>query len=154
MIHDQINNWNLYFKAPVFEKIFSELATLNLNTPDGIYKNNADYYFKVMSYETKSAPTVIESHIKEVDVQILLSGSEKIKLYDQQALMIDKPYDDETDCQFYKAIQSAMSDINLIPGYMAVFFPQDIHHPQFSVDGQINTLKKIVIKINAKLFTQ
>ncbi|MBU3714069.1 MAG: DUF386 domain-containing protein [Ferruginibacter sp.] len=153
MIHDQINNWRLYFKAPIFENIFSELAQLNIYTPDGVYKNHSDYYFKVMSYETQSAPRIIESHIKEVDIQILFSGKEKIKLYDKNSVQIEKSYDEASDCQFYQETSSPTSDINLIPGFMAVFFPQDIHHPQFSVDGQINTLKKIVIKVNAKLFT-
>ena len=36
---------------------------------------------------------------------------------------------------------------------MAIFFPDDIHHPQFAVDGKIETLKKLVLKIDEKLFT-
>jgi YhcH/YjgK/YiaL family protein len=153
MIHDKIDHWKIYFKNPVFNDIFNELDSMNIHTPDGVYQNNTDYYFKVMSYSTKITPTVIESHKKEVDIQILLSGSEKIKLYDFQDVQIIQPYNEETDCQFYRDTHLPTSVIDLIPGYMAVFFPQDIHHPQFVVNDQISSLKKIVIKVNAKLFT-
>ena len=36
---------------------------------------------------------------------------------------------------------------------MAVFFPDDIHNPQYAVNSKIETLKKIVIKIDEKLFS-
>jgi beta-galactosidase beta subunit len=36
---------------------------------------------------------------------------------------------------------------------MAIFFPDDIHQPQFALENKIETLKKIVIKIDEKLFT-
>ena len=55
-----------------------------------------------MSYETKLKSTVIESHVKEVDIQILLSGSEQIKIYNFKDVEITQKYNFETDCQFYK----------------------------------------------------
>jgi len=153
MIVDKIENWKIYFKAPIFEEIFSEFKKFNLNTPNGVYKNNNDFYFKVMSYETKLESTIIESHRREVDVQILLSGKENMKIYDSKDFQISQVYDEESDCQFYKKINNPITEINLEPGYMAVFFPDDIHHPQFAVNNKIEKLKKIVIKINEKFFT-
>lgn len=37
---------------------------------------------------------------------------------------------------------------------MALFFPQDIHACQYNVDNTSETIKKVVFKIDEKLFTQ
>jgi YhcH/YjgK/YiaL family protein len=153
MIIDKIKNWKIYFKAPIFKDIFEELQNYNSDTLNGTYKNHENYYFKVMSYDTKLESNIIESHRKEVDVQILFSGNENIKIYNTSTVEVTEPYDKEIDCQFYKKIGDPITDINLEPGYMAVFFPDDIHHPQFVVKNKIETLKKIVIKIDETLFT-
>lgn len=152
MIVDKIQNWPIYFKQPIFKNIFEELKKYNIETPNGIYKKQQDYYFKVMSYNTKTNPEIIESHKKEVDVQIILSGAESIKIYNHKNVEITKAYKEKTDCQFYKRIKDNLYQVNLIPGYMAIFFPDDIHQAQFALN-KITTLKKIVIKINEKLFT-
>ncbi len=153
MIVDKIENRKIYFKAPIFNEIFKELQNYNSETLNGTYKNHKNYYFKVMSYDTKLDSNIIESHKKEVDVQILLSGNENIKIYNTSTVEVTEPYDKEIDCQFYKKTGDPVTEINLEPGYMAVFFPDDIHQPQFAVRNKIETLKKIVIKIDETLFT-
>jgi YhcH/YjgK/YiaL family protein len=152
MIVDKVENWKIYFKASVFNDIFDELKTYNLETKNGTYKNHKDYYFKVMSYDTKVESSIIESHRREVDVQILLSGNENIKIYNETDVKVREIYDAESDCQFYSKTGNPITEVNLQPGYMAIFFPDDIHHPQFAVGNKIDTLKKIVIKIDEKLF--
>jgi YhcH/YjgK/YiaL family protein len=152
MIVDKIENWKIYFKASVFNDIFKELKTYNLETKNGTYKNHENYYFKVMSYDTKLESSIIESHRKEVDVQILLSGNENIKIYNETDVKVREIYDAVSDCQFYSKTGNPITEVNLQPGYMAIFFPDDIHHPQFAVGNKIDTLKKIVIKIDEKLF--
>jgi len=152
MIIDKIENWSLYFKEPIFSEIKNELENYNSTTPNGVYKTHENYYFKVMSYDTKLDSKIIESHRKEVDVQILFSGNENIKIYNNTDVAVIEAYDDESDCQFYKNIGNPITEINLRPGYMAIFFPDDIHHPQFAVEGKIETLKKLVLKIDEKLF--
>jgi YhcH/YjgK/YiaL family protein len=153
MIVDKISNRHLYFKGEIFDELFRQLSTYTLDTPNGVYKNHENFYFKVMSYETKLASNITESHQKEVDVQILLSGNEGIKVFNASDVEITQAYDEEMDCQFYNPINLPISEVNLMPGYMAVFFPDDIHNPQYAVDGKIENLKKIVIKIDEKLFS-
>ena len=46
------------------------------------------YYFKVISYETQLSQKLIESHRKEVDIQILLSGKELIKIYKEEDVSV------------------------------------------------------------------
>ena len=152
MILDKIENWKIYFKDEIFSGIFEELKNYTTETPNGVYKNHDNYYFKVMSYDTKEVSTVIESHRKEVDIQILLSGSEYIKIFDRPSVEVIEEYDTETDCQFYKVTGSPECEISLKPGYMAIFFPDDIHQPQFAVNNKPLTIKKIVIKVDEKLF--
>jgi YhcH/YjgK/YiaL family protein len=153
MIVDTISNRKIYFKGEVFDELFEQLKSYTLDTPNGVYKNHKDFYFKVMSYDTKLTSNITESHRKEVDVQILLAGKEGIKIFNSKDVEISQAYDEETDCQFYNPISTPVSEINLIPGYMAVFFPDDIHNPQYAVNSNIETLKKIVIKIDEKLFS-
>jgi YhcH/YjgK/YiaL family protein len=152
MIIDKIENWSLYFKAPIFTEIKNELGNYNSTTPNGVYKTHENYYFKVMSYDTKLDSKIIESHRKEVDVQILFTGNEHIKIYNKIDVTVIEAYDEQSDCQFYKNIGNPVTELNLRPGYMVIFFPDDIHHPQFAVEGKIETLKKLVLKIDEKLF--
>ncbi len=152
MILDKIENWKLYFTSPIFVEIFQELNNFSKDTPNGVYKSNDHYYFKVMSYDTKLEGDIIESHCKEIDVQILFSGKEHIKIYNEKSVSVKNSYNEETDCQFYNPVNPPIATIDLIPEYMAVFFPDDIHQPQLAVDGTISNLKKVVIKINEELF--
>lgn len=152
MIYDKTKHWNLYFKHEIFNKIFKDLESISVETTNGTHFKNPDYYFKVMSYDTQLESDIIENHKKEVDIQIVLSGVEKIKVYNQEAVETIRPYQDQDDCQFYKTISKPHSEVILQPHYMAVFFQQDIHHPLFAVNGKTTNIKKVVIKVNEKFF--
>lgn len=154
MIFDKIDNWEKYFgHLEVFHEIFEELNSVTAKKANGIYKINDSCYYKVMSYKTKIHPSVIESHLREVDVQILLTGKEHIKIYSRDNVKPLGEYNVKTDCQFYNDFTGPDLELNLIPGKMAVFFPQDIHGCQYAVNEQASNIKKIVIKIDEKLFT-
>lgn len=153
MIYDSLSNWNQYFINPVFDEIFQKLETLSVNTKNGEYFRTDHYYFKVMSYDTKKEPKVIESHRKEVDVQVVLHGGERIKIYSATKLKVSTEYSEETDCQFYKETNSHDMELKLYPGKMAVFFPEDVHGCQHTLANETQNIKKIVIKIDEKLFT-
>ena len=154
MILDKVENSSRYFKAPMFGEIFQKLKDFDVNTPNGNYKSNDLYYFKVMSYETQLSPKIIESHRKEVDIQILLSGTELIKIYKEEDVRVLEKYNPKIDCQFYQELNSSISELILEPSYMAVFFPNDIHGPLYAHNNKIEKLKKIVIKIDETLFSQ
>lgn len=151
MIYDKIENWNLFFKNPVFKNIFEVLKDYTVDSENGVFEYE-QFYYKVMSYDTKESPTIIESHRKEVDIQIILEGSEDIKMYHVHDLNVSKEYEDESDCVFYETSREPYTRLTLIPGYMAVFFPQDPHQPQFQTNNRVSTLKKIVIKVPVEHF--
>src|SRR5690606_22926100 len=150
MIFDKVINWRIYFKDEIFEEIFENLSKININTPNGIHFKSTNYYFKVMSYKTQLKPIIIESHRKEVDIQIILSGGEYIKIYDSNNVDILEPYSEFNDCEFYTNTQNENATISLRPEFMAVFLPQDIHAPLYALDNNPQEIKKIVIKANEK----
>ncbi|MCV6629712.1 MAG: YhcH/YjgK/YiaL family protein [Flavobacteriaceae bacterium] len=154
MIFDKIEYWNYYFKHPIFKEIFEKLTTLSEETLDGIYYKNEDYYFKVLSYKTKRIADIVENHQKEVDIQIVLKGKEQIDVYDENAVKSIRPYEEKEDCEFYEIIGEAHSKLILEKGFMSVFFQQDIHNPQICINQKEEIIKKIVIKVNEKFFTQ
>ena len=90
---------------------------------------------------------IIESHRKEVDIQILLQGEELIKVYSSDQVTIKTPYNPDIDCQFYENPNESHSEVVLKKGRFAVFFPQDIHNPLNALTEPIR-LKKIVVKLN------
>ena len=151
MIYDKISNWGTYFDVSKFSTVFDTLNEFTVNTENGSYQFDG-FYVKVMSYDTRFEPEIIESHEREVDIQILLSGEEKIKLYHLEDLMIKDAYKEDTDCTFYYPKSDPYAEIYLKPGYMAVFFPSDPHHPQFVAGKNPVQLKKIVVKVNLQLF--
>lgn len=153
MIFDRISNWPLYFKNPKFSEVFTELNKIDAETPNGTY-NFDGFYFKVMTYDTLLDGPIIESHRKEVDIQILLSGYEGVRLFDSGSVSVSKPYDSDSDCEFYNAKGPNHSYVVLQPGYMGVFFPQDIHNPQLAIENNPANIKKIVIKVDEVFFTQ
>jgi YhcH/YjgK/YiaL family protein len=154
MIFGNITDWVYYFeKSDIFKEMFQELSKISTNTGNGEYRLNDQIYYKVMGYDTQISPSVIESHKKEVDVQIILKGKERIKVFNTDAVKVTVPYNEENDCQFYSIEKQSFTEFNLVPGKMAVFFPKDIHACQYAVDNNVETIKKIVFKIDEELFT-
>ncbi|MCQ0113115.1 YhcH/YjgK/YiaL family protein [Zhouia amylolytica] len=153
MIYDLIENRSRYLSHPVFDEIFEKLLEININTENGIHFKTNDYYFKVMSYQTKTSPEILEDHQKEVDIQILISGEEGIRIYNEENVEVVREYKEVDDCQFYRPIGGCDLKIELRPGFMAIFFENDIHQPQFAVNHQEKKIKKIVIKVNEKFFS-
>ncbi|TLF46482.1 YhcH/YjgK/YiaL family protein [Maribacter aurantiacus] len=154
MIFGNIEDWRYYFgKSEVFNEIFQELPKISTSTGNGEYRLNNQIYYKVMSYDTHVSPSVIESHKREVDVQIILMGKERIKVFDEDAVKVTVPYKEENDCQFYSIEKQSFTEFDLVPGKMAVFFPKDIHACQYAVEDKVETIKKIVFKVDEELFT-
>lgn len=93
MIFDTIDNWPGHIGAKaVFDKIRHEvLPSLNGQTANGRFELMEGCYYKVMSYTTKEAPTIVEAHRKEVDLQLLLNGRERIKIYSKDQVAIKEP---------------------------------------------------------------
>jgi len=151
MIFDQIKNSYRYFKKSIFKEIFEKLKEIDINTPNGNYSSNELYSFIVMSYETQISPDIIESHKNKIDIHVLLTGKETIRIYKEKGVSILEEYNSNSDCKLYKELSSKYDEINLEPNYMAVFFPNEIHAPAYAYNKDIINIKKVVIKIDKVL---
>lgn len=102
-----------------------------------------------MSDQTRIHSDIIESHQKEVDIQILLKGRELIKVYESKEEDVKTPYNADIDCQFYSNPRTPNNQLILTEGVFAAFYPQDIHNPLNAI-GSPEALNKVVIKLNLK----
>ncbi|OAQ40541.1 hypothetical protein A5893_06230 [Pedobacter psychrophilus] len=84
-----------------------------------------------------------ESHKKYIDLQYIISGTEKIGLAPSATATITKPYNSEKDVANYK-IDDGIFDI-ATPKVFYLFFPSNAHRPNIMVNEE--KVKKLVIKI-------
>lgn len=149
MIYDTLNNIESY--KGLFPDIYEGLKFLQQVNPDiavGTYQLSPNVKAIVSEYTTKEVnENGYEAHRKNIDIQYLLKGTEKIAYIPVEELLEMKPYSEETDAAFYNAVSDfSPSTFDLRPGYYAIFFPQDGHMPQLS-NNKSEKVKKVVIKV-------
>lgn len=162
MIYDKIKNIALY--KGLSDDIYAGLKYLKDLSPDiapGTYEINPRVKAFISEYETKAVnENGFESHQKNIDIQYLLKGTEKIACLPVDELQETKPYNEATDAAFYAAprhlspVNCQLSTVNchlssdllLGNGSFYIFFPHDAHMPQLCV-GNLEPVKKVVIKV-------
>lgn len=130
---------------PLFKKLFDYVKTHDiLNTPCGRIDIDGDnlYINNVNPECIPAEKQVLEVHRDYIDVQILLQGKETIgwkALEDSKEEV--KPYEKEGDCALYSDTPTTW--IHLVPGQLAIFFPEDTHAPIIG-EGKI---RKMIAKV-------
>lgn len=108
---------------------------------------NDDFYYSVQEYETDgNEKKFYESHIKYIDIQLLLSGEEFMQVTDIKGLQVIQPYNDETDCILYNPSNNASGTI-LRPGSVMILYPKDGHR-SMCLNNNNSLVKKIVGKLS------
>lgn len=148
MIIDKISNLKRYEgvlpSMSVVEKVFNETNWLEIQ--EGQYKtDNPCVRYNVFSYDTVSyASEKAEFHDKEIDIQFIISGSEKMEL---SALMNDDivvPYDESKDAGFVKNERNVVYYAGT--NTFAIFFPYEPHAPSLKIFDR-EKVKKVVFKV-------
>jgi biofilm protein TabA len=150
MIYDRLENAACYFSSDAWTKAIEYVRAAPSDLADGVYPLVDDAVVaRVMSYDTKHfQETVLESHKKFVDLQVLLSGREFGEVSTAGELIVRAPYSEEKDVAFYFPDPIASyCRMTLEPARFAVFFPQDAHRTQLRVGSTSEAVKKIVVKI-------
>lgn len=130
---------------PLFKKLFDYVKTHDiLNTPCGRIDIDGDnlYINNVNPECIPAEKQVLEVHRDYIDVQILLQGKETIgwkALEDSKDEV--KPYEKDGDCALYSDTPTTW--IHLVPGQLAIFFPEDAHAPVIG-EGKI---RKMIAKV-------
>ena len=124
---------------------------MDTEIPEGVYHINPRVKAIVSVYETKRQnENGYEAHRANIDIQYLISGSEKIACLPVEKLEETKHYSDETDAAFYSSDSEILPQEMIIgDDYFAIFFPQDGHMPQLCIDDP-TTVKKVVVKVLVK----
>lgn len=148
MIYDNISNINLY--KCLSPNIYAGLTYLHQLSPDiapGTYQITPRVKAIVSEYETKIKNELgFEAHKKNIDIQYLLKGEERIACYPVEKLTESTPYSEEKDAAFYNEDGVKAQEMIIGNGYFAIFFPQDGHMPQLCVD-EPKMVKKVVVKV-------
>lgn len=92
-----------------------------------------------------------ELHAQYVDIQLLLSGEERILFAIAGAARQCEAWHVEEDYQLCSAMENQQS-VTLRPGSFAVFMPGEPHKPGCVVD-EAGEIKKVVIKVRADTLT-
>jgi YhcH/YjgK/YiaL family protein len=113
----------------------------------GTYEINPRVKAIVSEYTTKTINEHgYEAHQKNIDIQYLLKGTEKIACLPVDELQETQPYNPDTDAAFYESnLRPSTSDLRPLTSF-ALFFPQDAHMPQLCIDAP-EEVKKVVIKV-------
>jgi len=153
MIIDQLKNHSLYPFGNAWKLSFDFLNTLSPDTEDKKYNIQGDDIFAIVSsYMTRSPENaIIETHRKYLDIQTLLSGSERIECSSKDGLEIQTAYDESKDAEFYKHNRLRNIKVDIFPGTFVVFFPKDAHMPSLMIDHRPELVKKAVIKLPVAL---
>lgn len=148
MVYDQINNIDTY--KGISPDIYAGLEFLQQLSPDiapGTYQLTPQVKAIVSEYETKVKNEIgFEAHRKNIDIQYLLKGDERIACMPIEKLTETEPYSEEKDAAFYAAEGVVAQTMTIGDGYFAIFFPQDGHMPQLCVD-EPEMVKKVVVKV-------
>ena len=148
MIYDKINNIETYRGlSPDLYEGLKFLQQVSHDITVGTYQITPRVKVIVSEYETKKVNEYgFEAHKKNIDIQYLLKGEERIACFPIEKLIETVPYNEEKDAAFYSVEGFKAQEITIGDRYFAIFFPQDGHMPQLSVDEPM-MVKKVVIKV-------
>lgn len=149
MIHDSLPNLALYTElSPRFSAAAVFLATTDLTAlPLGrVEIDGEDVYASVAEYEThEDCADRYEAHREYIDIQVLVSGAERIGMAHRTPCMeVVQEYDEGRDIEFLRA------EGGLVPmyaGQFLVIFPHEAHEPGVHPASGPAKVRKIVIKV-------
>jgi YhcH/YjgK/YiaL family protein len=149
VIFDQLENAQTYFPlSPRFEAAFSALRTDLCQQPDGKYELDGDRLVAIIqTYVTKNENEAIwETHRRYIDVQYIVSGSERMGRAEARSLSVLTPYDQSRDAEFYAPPSSNITWLDVHAREFAIFFPHDGHSPSRALAAPAR-VKKVVMKV-------
>lgn len=130
---------------------FDWLKQLPADPEPGIRElQGEDIYVNVHGYDTLPREQCrYESHRRYVDLQYCIRGGELIDWQLASTLTPSGPFDTSKDLQFYQ-LGTSLTQVQMVPGSFAIFFPSDAHLPK-RADGIQRAVSKLVIKVAHRL---
>ena len=128
-------------RAIIKQALTRDLATLDA----GRYIiDGEDIFINVMAFDTSAAESKrYELHREYLDIQILLSGTERIDFGLEGSAQQPDIY------QLCDSLEQRQT-LHMVPGMFAIFLPNEPHKPGFMVNDS-RKIKKAVIKVHHSL---
>lgn len=112
-----------------------------------------DIFINVMAFETADAQSKrYEQHRDYADIQILLSGNERIDFGPANSGQELDTYHEDDDYQLCSEVEPRQT-LHMQAGMFAVFLPGEPHKPG-CITNQSQTIKKAVIKVRQRCLTR
>lgn len=147
MILDTLVNFHDYLGVhPLFPRVAAFLAGADLAAlAVGRHEIGDEGCFALVSeYETLApGEGFIECHGRYVDVQLLLSGVERVGVCPRSACRVTA-CDEAAD---FETLEGEVDYVTLRPGLFAVFLPQDAHMPKLRHGAGAASVRKVVVKV-------
>lgn len=110
----------------------------------GKYEIDPSFFYMVQEYMSKDT-TPWESHQKYIDIQLILSGEEKMDISHKDTLTLIGEYDSVKDwCDYEGQVRISME---MHAGDIAIFFPEDAHQPGLKTLKGNMPIKKCLFKV-------
>lgn len=150
MVFDNLKNCELYFGMhPRFKEAFDFIKkAITENLAVGKYEiDGKELWASVQEYTSKlESEAKAEAHKNYIDIQFIVSGIEVIEGFDIDKATPKSEYNAIKDVMFYEDETNASKGI-LNANEYGIFFPHDVHKPGMCLNGEQDTVKKIVVKV-------
>ena len=150
MVFDNLKNCGLYYNMhPRFKEAFDFIAkAIKENLAAGKYEiDGKELWASVQEYTSKlESDAKAEAHKNYIDIQYIVSGTEVIEGFDIDKATPKSEYNDVKDVMFYEDFADATKGVLNADEY-GIFFPRDVHKPGMCLNGNQDTVKKIVVKV-------
>lgn len=101
------------------------------------------FYYSIQVYTTKPEyECKLESHRKYVDIQLLVSGHERMDIADVSRLTIKEDYNSNKDVMFWNVPQHMLS-VSLNAGDIIVLYPENAHRGAVSENNSSKVVKVV-----------
>lgn len=117
--------------------------------PAGRYDLGNGIAVSVQDYKTFANP-LAEAHKKYIDIQVVISGSERIWVGPLDSGIPETEYDEKNDCRLYR-YDKQLEAVDMMPGQLTVLFPEDLHSPGNCISESV-PVRKLVFKIPVELW--
>ncbi|MDP3244329.1 MAG: YhcH/YjgK/YiaL family protein [bacterium] len=150
MIYAKLADLKLYQNIPHLEDILKFINNDDLlKLLDGDFDIlGKDLYLRVMHYNTEPIEKrKFEAHRYYADLQIILSGAEKIQITASDHFDYISDYNTENDVQFFSTLPQYVSDINIEKNQFIFLSAGELHKPMCYHQSASQPVFKIVFKI-------
>jgi biofilm protein TabA len=147
MILDKLENADLYRGIhPLIAAAFDWLKQADLSAvPLGKTVIDGEHLFALTQEYTPKDPALLkyEAHLRYWDVQVVVSGTERMGWAHLSQMTVGEPHDVDRDVAFYRG----QGQFVLVPaGFFTIFSPQDVHMPGVAAEP-LGPVRKVVVKV-------